>query len=49
VDYFVLNKSNPQYYNDTVVRFGYARGEEAYNFVIEVLDRFEHYKNVVND
>ena len=49
VDYFVLNKSNPDYYNDTVVRFGYARGEEAYNFVIEVLDRFEHYKNVVND
>lgn len=49
VDYFILNKSNPQYYNDSVVRYGYARGEEAYNFVLEVLDRFEHYKNVTND
>ncbi len=49
VDYYVLNKSNPKYYNDTVVRFGYARGEETFEFVNEVLDRFEHYKNVVND
>ncbi len=49
VDYYILNKSNPKYYRDTVVRYGYARGEETYNFVIEVLDRFEHYKNVVND
>jgi membrane-bound lytic murein transglycosylase F len=49
VDYFILNKSNPEYYKDTVVKFGYARGEEAYNFVNEVLDRFEHYKNVIND
>lgn len=49
VDYYILNKSNPVYYNDSVVRFGYARGEETYNFVNEVLDRFEHYKNVVTD
>jgi membrane-bound lytic murein transglycosylase F len=49
VDYYLLNKSNPEYYRDSVVRFGYARGEETYNFVIEVLDRFEHYKNVVTD
>lgn len=49
VDYYILNKSNPHYYRDSVVRYGYARGEETYNFVIEVLDRFEHYKNVIND
>jgi membrane-bound lytic murein transglycosylase F len=49
VDYYILNKSNPEYYRDSVVRFGYARGEETYKFVIEVLDRFEHYKNVVTD
>jgi membrane-bound lytic murein transglycosylase F len=49
VDYFILNKSNPAYYNDTVVRYGYANGREAYDFVVEVLDRFEHYKNVVTD
>ena len=49
VDYYILNKSNPHYYRDSVVRYGYARGEETYNFVLEVLDRFEHYKNVISD
>jgi membrane-bound lytic murein transglycosylase F len=49
VDYYVLNKSNPHYYRDSVVRYGYARGEETYNFVLEVLDRFEHYKNVTDN
>ncbi|HNQ82819.1 MAG TPA: transporter substrate-binding domain-containing protein [Bacteroidales bacterium] len=49
VDYYILNKSNPKYYRDSVVRYGYARGEETYQFVNEVLDRFEHYKNYVGD
>lgn len=49
VDFYVLNKSNPKYYQDTVVRYGYARGEETYNFVNEILDRYEHYKNVIED
>jgi membrane-bound lytic murein transglycosylase F len=49
VDFFIRNKSNPKYYRDTVVKYGYARGEETYDFVNEVLDRFEHYKNVVTD
>lgn len=49
VDYYLLNKSNPVFYRDSVVRYGYARGEETYNFVVEVLDRFEHYKNVITD
>jgi len=46
VDYFVLNKSNPKYYQDEVVRFGFARGREPYAFVTEILERFRHYKNV---
>jgi len=49
VDYYLKNKSNPEYYQDSVVRYGYARGEETYDFVNEVLGRFEHYKNVVTD
>jgi membrane-bound lytic murein transglycosylase F len=49
VDYYILNKSNPEFYRDTVVRYGYANGEEAYKFVLEVLDRFEHYKNVASN
>jgi membrane-bound lytic murein transglycosylase F len=49
VDYYVLNKSNPAFYRDSVVRYGYANGTEAYNFVVEVLNRFEHYKTTVAD
>jgi membrane-bound lytic murein transglycosylase F len=44
---WLLKKSEPEYYNDTVVKNGYFRGTESVNFVSEVLDRFEHYKNLV--
>jgi membrane-bound lytic murein transglycosylase F len=47
VDTFILLKSDPQYYHDPVVKYGYSRGEESYNFVTEILERYEHYKNVV--
>ncbi len=47
VDYFVLNKSNPEYYRDPVVRFGYARGSEPFNYVNEILDRYAHYLNML--
>ena len=40
VDYFILNKSKKQYYNDTCCHAGYLRGTEPYRFVEEVLDRF---------
>ncbi len=47
VDYYLLNKSKPIYFNDPVVQFGYCRGEEPYLYVTEILDRFEHYKNLM--
>jgi len=47
VDYFLLNKSDPKYYKDSVVFYGYCRGEEPYNYVNDILDRYEHYKNVI--
>lgn len=49
VDYYLLNKSKPQYYRDSVVRYGYCRGEEPFNFVNEILERYEHYKNVLEN
>jgi membrane-bound lytic murein transglycosylase F len=49
VDYYLLNKSKPEYYNDSVVKYGYCRGEESYNFVYEILDRYEHYKNLLSN
>jgi len=47
VDYFILNKSKPKYRYDSVNRHGYLRGKETYNFVIQILKRYEHYKNLI--
>jgi len=44
---WLLKKSEPQYYSDSVVKNGYFRGKESVRFVSEVLDRFEHYKNII--
>lgn len=49
VDYYLLNKSQPKYYRDSVVQYGYCRGEEPYKFVNEILNRYDHYKNVVRN
>ena len=47
VAFWMLKKSEPQYYNDSVVKNGYFRGTESVKFVSEVLNRFEHYKNII--
>ena len=49
VDYYLRNKSKPEYYQDSVVKYGYCRGEEPYNFVYDILERFHHYKNVIEN
>ena len=48
VDYFILNKSKKQYYNDTCCKAGYLRGTETYRFVEEVLDRYHQYQATYN-
>jgi len=45
VDYYILNKSKPKYYRDPVVRFGFARGSEPFNYVNQILERYSHYRN----
>ncbi|HBX51676.1 MAG: hypothetical protein A2W98_05805 [Bacteroidetes bacterium GWF2_33_38] len=49
VDIYMLKKSEPKYYRDPVVKHGYCRGKEPFDYVSEVLDRYEHYKNVVSE
>lgn len=49
VDDWLLKKADPVYYSDPVVRHGFARGIETYNFVRDILGRYEHYKNIVNN
>ena len=49
VDYYLRHKSNPKYYKDPVVKYGYCRGEEPYNYVSNVMERYEEYKKVILD
>lgn len=44
---FVLMKAKPEFFNDPVVRHGYLRGEEVYNFVEEIMIRYQEYKDVI--
>jgi membrane-bound lytic murein transglycosylase F len=44
---WMLKKTDPRYYNDKDVKSGYFKGTESVNFVAEILDRYEHYKNIV--
>ena len=48
VDYYLSLKSESEYYNDEIVTAGYARGDEAVNYVKEILDRYEQYKQLIN-
>jgi membrane-bound lytic murein transglycosylase F len=47
VDFFILNKSNPDYYCDTTVKYGYFRGVETFKYVNQIMQRYKHYQNMV--
>ncbi len=47
VDYFVLHLSEKKFYHDPVVRNGYMRGWETYDFVRQIFDRYEGYKTLI--
>lgn len=42
---YVRLKNDPEYYNDPVCKHGYLRGSETFNYVREVLERFNYYKS----
>lgn len=47
VEVWLLNKSKSKYYRDDVVKYGYCRGIETVNYVSEVLNRYNHYKELI--
>lgn len=49
VDSCLLSKSKPEVLQMAEVKFGYAKGKETYKFVKQILERFEHYKNLVSE
>lgn len=44
VEYYLLKKSDPEYYRDPVSAAGYCKCEEPVNYIKNVLHRFEEYK-----
>jgi membrane-bound lytic murein transglycosylase F len=46
VEYYLLAKSMPEYYNDSVVKYGRVSGRETKRFVLDVMDRYEQYKTL---
>lgn len=49
VDKYILLKSYKEYYQDDVVKYGYCRGQEPYNYVTEILKRYKTYKEFISD
>ena len=49
VDKYLLSKSDPEFYNDPVVKYGYCRGKETYAYVRDIMERYEHYSNLISN
>lgn len=48
-EYFILYKANPKFYTDKVVRYGYCRGTETFNYVRKIIATYFFYTNTIND
>lgn len=47
VEYFLRSKSKPEFYNDEVVKGGYARGDRTCDYVDRIYDRYHVYLHTV--
>ena len=45
---FILKLSEPRYYNRPDMKFGYLRGSETYNYVNDIMRRWEQYRNAAD-
>ena len=44
---YILRLSQPEYYNDTLVRYGYMRGSETADYVDKIRQRYDKYRRTV--
>jgi len=49
VEKYLLLKSKEKYYTDEVVKYGYCRGSEPVNYVRQILERYEQYKQLITN
>ncbi len=47
VDIFIQKKSDPDYYKDPVVKYGYCRGKEPYDYVKKITKRYKRFKQII--
>lgn len=46
VDYYLLHKNEPLYYQDPLAKNGYCNGPQAYHYVERILEIYNNYKNI---
>ena len=44
VSYYIRNLDKPQFYNDPVVKNGFLMGRETYNYVEQIMERWNKYR-----
>lgn len=49
VEYYLLMKSKPKYYNDEVVEYGYVRGREPFRYVRRIMNTYRHYVQILDE
>jgi len=49
VELYILKLSDPKFFNDPIVEFGYVRGKEPFTYVQEIFKRYEHYKLFISE
>ena len=47
IEDYLIKLSSPKYYNDPVVKYGYTRGHQPYQYVRLIFERYKHYKQIV--
>ena len=43
----ILDLSHKKHFSDPVVKYGYVRGTEPYNYVEQIYDRYQHYREFI--
>lgn len=49
VNNMILELSYPKNYNDSEIKYGYVRGTEPYNYVANIFERYDHYKQFIKE
>ena len=49
VEDMILALSHPKNYNNTVIKYGYVRGIEPYNYVNQIFARYAHYTQFIEE